>query len=114
MRDKSRLKHVMIQAKVSYDTAERIDNIVKKYGFSSRYEVMQYVLSAFLSKADPGYSNEEEQSRDTINEFGKLFEGFENKRNRIITTKMGKNLHSFLPIRYPRYAILHINLLNFM
>ena len=26
---------------------------------------------------------------------------------------MGKNLHSFLPIRYPRYAILHINLLNF-
>lgn len=87
MRDKSRLKHVMIQAKVSYDTAERIDNIVKKYGFSSRYEVMQYVLSAFLSKADPGYSNEEEQSRDTINEFGKLFEGFENKRNRIITTK---------------------------
>lgn len=87
MRDKSRLKHVMIQAKVSYDTAERIDNIVKKYGFSSRYEVMQYVLSAFLSKADLGYSNEEEQSRDTINEFGKLFEGFENKRNRIITTK---------------------------
>lgn len=87
MKDKSRLKHVMIQAKVSYDTAERIDNIVKKYGFSSRYEVMQYVLSAFLSKADPGYSNEEEQSRDTINEFGKLFEGFENKRNRIITTK---------------------------
>ena len=87
MRDKSRLKYVMIQAKVSYDTAERIDNIVKKYGFSSRYEVMQYVLSAFLSKADLGYSNEEEQSRDTINEFGKLFEGFENKRNRIITTK---------------------------
>ena len=77
----------MIQAKVSCDTAERIDNIVKKYGFSSRYEVMQYVLSAFLSKADPGYSNEEEQSRDAINEFGKLFEGFENKRNRIITTK---------------------------
>ena len=25
--------------------------------------------------------------------------------NRIIATKMGKNLHSFLPIRYPRYAI---------
>ena len=25
---------------------------------------------------------------------------------------MGKNLHSFLPIRYPSYAILHIHLLN--
>ena len=25
---------------------------------------------------------------------------------------MGKNLHSFLPIRYPGYAILHIHLLS--
>lgn len=25
---------------------------------------------------------------------------------------MGKNLRSFLPIRYPGYAILHIHLLN--
>ena len=87
MRDKSRVKHVMVQAKVSCDTAERIDNIVKKYGFASRYEVMQYILSAFLTKADPGYLNEEEKNRDVIAEFAKLFEGFENKRNRIITTK---------------------------
>lgn len=29
MRDKSRVKHVMVQAKVSCDTAERLDNIVK-------------------------------------------------------------------------------------
>ncbi len=87
MRDKSRVKHVMVQAKVSCDTAERLDNIVKKYGFASRYEVMQYILSAFLAKADPGYLNEEEKNRDVIAEFAKLFEGFENKRNRIITTK---------------------------
>ena len=77
----------MVQAKVSCDTAERLDNIVKKYGFASRYEVMQYILSAFLAKADPGYLNEEEKNRDVIAEFAKLFEGFENKRNRIITTK---------------------------
>lgn len=77
----------MVQAKVSCDTAERLDNIVKKYGFASRYEVMQYILSAFLTKADPGYLNEEEKNRDVIAEFAKLFEGFENKRNRIITTK---------------------------
>lgn len=38
MRDKSRVKHVMVQAKVSCDTAERLDNIVKKYGFASRYK----------------------------------------------------------------------------
>lgn len=87
MRDKSKVKHVMVQAKVSCDTAERLDNIVKKYGFASRYEVMQYILSAFLTKADPGYLNEEEKNRDVIAEFAKLFEGFENKRNRIITTK---------------------------
>lgn len=87
MRDKSRVKHVMVQAKVSCDTAERLDNIVKKYGFASRYEVMQYILSAFLAKADPGYLNEEEKNRDVIAEFAKLFEGFENKMNRIITTK---------------------------
>ena len=49
-----------------------------------------------------------------IQVYYKLFFDTFNIWNRIIATKMGKNLHSFLPIRYPRYAILHINLLNFM
>lgn len=42
----------------------------------------------------------------------KLFLGVSSGLNRIIITKMGKNLRSFLPIRYPGYAILHIHLLN--
>ena len=43
MRDKSRLKHVMVQAKISVEAADKLDNIVKEYKFNSRYEVMQYL-----------------------------------------------------------------------
>ena len=42
----------------------------------------------------------------------KLFLGVSSGLNRIIITKTGKNLRSFLPIRYPGYAILHIHLSN--
>lgn len=52
MRDKSRLKHVMVQAKISVEAADKLDKIVKEYKFNSRYEVMQYLLSAFIEKAD--------------------------------------------------------------
>lgn len=54
MNDKSRIKHVMIQAKISAEAASRLDKIVKEYKFNSRYEVMQYLLSAFIEKADCG------------------------------------------------------------
>lgn len=52
MRDKSRLNHVMVQAKISVEAADKLDKIVKEYKFNSRYEVMQYLLSAFIEKAD--------------------------------------------------------------
>ena len=52
MRDKSRLKHVMVQAKISVEAADKLDKIVREYKFNSRYEVMQYLLSAFIEKAD--------------------------------------------------------------
>lgn len=52
MRNKSRLKHVMVQAKISVEAADKLDKIVKEYKFNSRYEVMQYLLSAFIEKAD--------------------------------------------------------------
>lgn len=52
MRDKSILKHVMGQAKISVEAADKLDKIVKEYKFNSRYEVMQYLLSAFIEKAD--------------------------------------------------------------
>mgnify|MGYP006983613046 CR=1 FL=1 len=54
MRDKSKLKHIMVQAKISAEAADKLDNIVKEYKFNSRYEVMQYLLSAFIERADCG------------------------------------------------------------
>lgn len=86
MKNKKQLKFVSIQSKVSPETAERIDRIVEQNGFESRYELMQYLLSAFLKYAD----NEMEGS-DEISEFAKIFEGYQNRKNRIITTKPGGN-----------------------
>lgn len=47
---------------------------------------MQYLLSAFLK-----YADKEMEESDEINEFAKMFEGYQNKKNRIITTKPGGN-----------------------
>lgn len=86
MKDKRQLKFVSIQSKVSPETAERIDKIVNEYGFGSRYELMQYLLSAFLK-----YADKEMEESDQLNEFAKIFEGYQNKKNRIITTRPGGN-----------------------
>lgn len=86
MKDKRQLKFVSIQSKVSPETAERIDRIVNEYGFGSRYELMQYLLSAFLK-----YADKEMEESDQLNEFAKIFEGYQNKKTRIITTRPGGN-----------------------
>lgn len=86
MKDKKQLKFVSIQSKVSPATAERIDKIVAECGFESRYELMQYLLSAFLK-----YADKEVEGGDEMHEFAKIFEGYENKKSRIITTKPGGN-----------------------
>lgn len=86
MKDKRQLKFVSIQSKVSPETAARIDKIVNEYGFGSRYELMQYLLSAFLK-----YADKEMEESDQLNEFAKIFEGYQNKKNRIITTRPGGN-----------------------
>lgn len=89
MKDKRNLKWISIQSKVSPNTAARIDKIVEQFGFASRYEVMQYILSAFLKVADPeGEPTEECQE---LIEFAKMFEGFENSKTRIITTAPSGN-----------------------
>lgn len=86
MKNKRQLKFVSIQSKVSPETAERIDRIVKDGGFESRYELMQYLLTAFLK-----YADKEMEGTDEVREFAKIFEGYQNKKNRIITTKPGGN-----------------------
>lgn len=87
MKDKSKLKHISIQSKVSPEAAACLDDIVKKYKFKSRYEVMQYLLTAFLSYVNPDYGVSEDIDISYVNELSKVFEDFENKKNRVISTK---------------------------
>lgn len=70
MKDKKQLKFVSIQSKVSPETADRIDRIVEEGRFGSRYELMQYLLSAFLK-----YADKEMEESDEINEFAKNVRG---------------------------------------
>lgn len=45
-------RNVNIMSKVSPSEARRLDAIVQTYGFRSKYEVLQYLLSAFIRYAD--------------------------------------------------------------
>lgn len=83
-------KCCMIQCKVSAEAAERIERVVERGGFSSHYEFLQYLLSAFLKFADPEQDGTDEMS-DELLSFAQIYEGWENKKNRIITTKPSGN-----------------------
>lgn len=83
-------KCCMIQCKVSAEAAERIERVVERGGFSSHYEFLQYLLSAFLKYADPEQDGTDEMS-DELLSFAQIYEGWENKKNRIITTKPSGN-----------------------
>lgn len=79
----------MIQCKISAETSKRIDGIVERGGFASKYEFLQYLLSAFLRYADPE-KKVDEMSEELLS-FGKMYEGWENSKNRIITTRPSGN-----------------------
>lgn len=83
-------KCCMIQCKVSAEAAERIERVVERGGFSSHYEFLQYLLSSFLKFADPEQDGTDEMS-DELLSFAQIYEGWENKKNRIITTKPSGN-----------------------
>lgn len=83
-------KCCMIQCKVSAEAAERIERVVERGRFSSHYEFLQYLLSAFLKFADPEQDGTDEMS-DELLSFAQIYEGWENKKNRIITTKPSGN-----------------------
>lgn len=87
MRSRQKVKFVSIQAKVSPEAAACLDRIVKEYKFSSRYEIMQYLLSVFLSFADPNHKETEDIDVAAITDMARVFEGFENSKERVITTK---------------------------
>lgn len=76
----------VIQAKITPATAERIDKLVKKFGFSSRYEVLQYLVSAFLHYADP--EGETEQVSKEMEQVGMIFQGCESPSTRLNTMRL--------------------------
>lgn len=49
----TRAKYVNIMAKVTGRTKERLDAVCVKYHFKSNYELLQYLVSAFLRYAAP-------------------------------------------------------------
>ena len=85
-------KYVSIQSKVSPTTAKRLDAVVERGKFESKYELLQYLISVFLKFADPDNEDEDTETKE-LEEFAKLFDGWDDYRNRIITTKPQGNRH---------------------
>lgn len=85
---KEEKRTVNVTAKVTPETRRRLERIRDRYGFRSVYEIVQYLLSAFLREADP--EGEAEAARgdatsEALWEAARLFEGFEARRTRLVT-----------------------------
>ena len=76
----------VIQAKITPVTAARIDKLVKKFGFASRYEVLQYLVSAFLHYADP--EGETTAVSEEMAQIGMIFQGCESPSTRLNTMRI--------------------------
>lgn len=79
-------KFISIQSKVSPSTVKRLDAVVERGKFESKYELLQYLISVFLKFADPENEDEDTEAKE-LEEFARLFDGWDDYRNRIITTK---------------------------
>ena len=79
-------KFVSIQSKVSPSTVKRLNKVVARGKFESKYELLQYLISVFLKFADPENEEEDTEAKE-IAEFVKLFDGWDDCKQRIITTK---------------------------
>ena len=66
--------------------------MVERGKFESKYELLQYLISVFLKFADPDNEDEDTEAKE-LEEFAKLFDGWDDYRNRIITTKPQGNRH---------------------
>ena len=85
-------KCISIQSKVSPTTAKRLEAAVERGKFESKYELLQYLISVFLKFADPENEDEATEAKE-LEEFAKLFDGWDDYRNRIITTTQQGNRH---------------------
>lgn len=78
----------VIQAKITPATAARIDKLVEKFGFASRYEVLQYLVSAFLHYADP--EGETQMVSEEMSQIGMIFQGCESPSTRLNTMRLNE------------------------
>lgn len=82
--DREQKKTFMVQSKVTADTLYRLDEIVAKYGFSARYELVQFLISAFLRYADPEHESCLTANDEMLEKIGrKIYAGFDKPENRI-------------------------------
>ena len=63
-----------------------MDAVVERGKFESKYELLQYLISVFLKFADPENEDEDTEGQEMV-EFARLFDGWDDYRQRIITTK---------------------------
>ena len=87
-------RYINIMSKVSERAHARLTKICKDYGFRSNYEILQYLITAFLRYADPG--GEDTESTAEAEEIKRIFADLDNVERRVITarpTLEGKTLH---------------------
>lgn len=78
---------IQVKARVMPEELNRLDGIIKKYQFKSRYQLLQYLIRCFLKVADP---KEDEFVPKDIEE---MFEGYETaSREDFQNTKRGASI----------------------
>lgn len=65
-RTKKTLMYGKIVARIDIDNFNRLSEIRDKYGFSSNYEIIQYLVACFLRVADPERDESEVPVPDEI------------------------------------------------
>lgn len=65
-RKKKILMYGKIVARIDIDNFKRLSEIRDKYGFSSNYEIIQYLVACFLRVADPEHDETDEPVPDEI------------------------------------------------
>ncbi|WP_106831151.1 hypothetical protein [Parabacteroides pacaensis] len=80
----SKVEYIKIFSRVSHADYTRLENIRKKYGFKSNYQIMQYILHCFLRVADPENDQQiepvPEEIKEMFGDFSQMEKHFEYKK----------------------------------
>ena len=90
-------KLILMQCRVTMDTAERVDMVCRRCGIASRYELMGYLLSCFMRYADPQTDSDHDSD---IMELGRIFDGYDDPQARIVTVGTDKGLVTTDTVRF--------------